>query len=172
MEEIEVKFLEVDKGAIIKKLESLGAKKVFEGEVDASFYDFPDSRLKKDGSLLRLRTKGENAELTFKKKISKEEAKIMKELEIKLDDPASMKRILDTIGLVKQKSYVKYRSSYKLGDVSFELDTFPGIPTFLEIEAPSIAEIKVHAEKLGLSMADAKPWGGGEVLRHYEERSS
>ena len=39
MKEIEVKILEIDVASIKKKLDSLGAKKVFEGELTASYYD-------------------------------------------------------------------------------------------------------------------------------------
>src|SRR3989344_4811725 len=101
MQEIEVKILEVDKIRIIQKLEQLGAVKNFDGEINAFYFDFPDQRLTADNKLLRVRTKGEESiELTFKKKISKEKAKIMEEHEIKFKGKiAAIKEILSGIGL-------------------------------------------------------------------------
>jgi len=46
MPEIEVKILEIDKDEVIKKLNSLGAEKIFEGYVETIYYDTPDFKLK------------------------------------------------------------------------------------------------------------------------------
>jgi hypothetical protein len=46
MEEIEVKILEVNRKELEKKLIKLGAKKTFEGEISATFFDFKDRSIK------------------------------------------------------------------------------------------------------------------------------
>lgn len=55
MQEIEIKILEVDVSSITQKLESWVAKKFFEGEVDASYYDFSMNEAKpwSGGDVLR-----------------------------------------------------------------------------------------------------------------------
>jgi adenylate cyclase, class 2 len=167
MEEIEVKILEINVKEVQQKLKKLGAKKVFEGEVIALYFDFPDKRMIKNGKLVRLRKKGDEIEFVIKEKISKEEAKIMKEHEVKITDFEEMSRILGLLGLQRYKSAQKHRITYVLEKVHFEFDTLPGIPTFLEIEAPTLGKVKEVAGKLGFSMEDCKPWSGGDVLRHY-----
>ncbi|MFC1732480.1 class IV adenylate cyclase [candidate division KSB1 bacterium] len=167
MEEIEVKILEINTEEVIKNIEDLGAKRVFEGDIHFSYFDFDDKRLSKERKILRLRKKGKISELTFKKKISKEKAKIMEEHEVIIEDDDSIRKILGGIGLKERPSAKKHRISFALDDVHFELDTFPGIPTFLEIEAKTLDILKEYVEKLGFSMDNALPWSGKDVLRHY-----
>ncbi len=169
MQEIEVKILEVDTSYIIQKLESWGAKNVFEGEVNASYYDFSNRRLRDNDRFLRLRKKGSTVELTLKEKIKHEEAKIMQEYEVNVTDFEIMQKILYGLGLLEIKVAKKHRTSYLLEEVHFEFDTFPGIPTFLEIEASTIERIREYVLKLGFSMQDAKPWSCGDVIRYYEK---
>lgn len=169
MQEIEVKILEIDAPSITRKLESWGAKKVFEGEVNASYFDFSNGRLKDSNIFLRLRKKGSTVELTLKEKVEQEEAKIMQEYEVNLTNFETMQKILYGLGLKEIKNARKYRVSYLLDQVHFELDTLPGIPTFLEIEAPTLQGVQEYVQKLGFSWKDAKPWSGGDVLKYYEK---
>ncbi len=172
MNEIEVKILDIDKNKVIKQLESLGAKKVFEGKIHVLFFDFPNKKLEKESSFLRLRNKENFSELTFKKSISEEKAKIVEETEIVCDNFENAKKILKNLGLVELKiSADKYRISYSLDGVHFEIDNLENFPTYLEIEAPDLAQLQKAVEKLGFSMKDAKPWSGKEVKEHYEKKN-
>ncbi|MFQ5474433.1 MAG: class IV adenylate cyclase [Candidatus Nanoarchaeia archaeon] len=162
-----INILEVDIQDVINKLEEFGANKIFEGDLEAEFFDFKDLRLKKDKKMLRLRVKRNHSELTFKERISKDEAKIMKEHETDLDNPESMRTILSSLGLKKIGEMKKHRVSYSLDNVRFEFDTFPNIPTFLEIESDNVSELKLWVENLGFSWSDTKPWTGKDVLDHY-----
>ncbi|MBI2573474.1 class IV adenylate cyclase [Candidatus Woesearchaeota archaeon] len=174
MQEIEVKILEIDVNAIQKKLKQLGARKVFEGPMLASRFDTPTDELEEEGKMLRLRQRGEITELTLKKKPQGEEdknAKVREEIELTVSDYATMKMILASIGLVESGIQEKHRISYALGDdVHIEIDTFPNLPTFLEIEAHSIKKIEEVVSLLGFTMEDTKPWSGKKVLEHYAQK--
>ncbi len=170
MKEIEVKILNIKEKQIIKKLKKLGAKKVFEGKIIASYFDFEDKSLSKENKIIRLRTKGKLAELTFKKSISKKEAKIAEEYNVITDDYKDMKKILNLLGLKEKIKQTKYRTSFTLDDVHFELDKFDSIPIFLEVEAPNIEKLKEYIKKLGFSMKDTKPWTGKNVLDYYKSK--
>jgi len=172
MIEIEGKILEVDKEKVILLLEQLGAKKVFEGKVSARFFDFEDGRLGKKHIHLRLRTKGEKAELTCKQRISKAKVKIMQEDEIAVEDYEAMEKILVAIGLQEIYRYEKHRLSFVLLDVRFEFDTFPNIPTYLEIETTDVKILEKYVEKLGYSMKDVVSFSGKEVLKYYASKES
>jgi len=171
MQEIEVKILEINKTAIEEKLLRLGAEKIFDGSVVAAYYDFGNNALTKKKKTLRLRKKGQFAELTLKEHVSKGKAKIMNEYEIPVTDYAGMKRILEGIGLQEHSSILKTRTSYQLGQVHFDIDTLPDIPTFVEVEAPDMNSLEYHVKLLGYSMKDAKPWSGKDVLEYYEKSS-
>lgn len=169
MKEIEVKILEVKVADVENQLKELGARKIFEGEVVWVVFDFPDGRLSKQEILFRLRKRGEQTELTIKKLISLEEAKVSEETELLVNDFETAKKILEIIGLKQKQGYPlqKHRISYMLDNVHFELDTFPEFPTYLEIEGPSKEIIKEYAQKLGFSQNDLKPWGVREVFAYY-----
>ncbi len=167
MREIEVKILEIDKKSLVRRLKRLGAKKTFDGDIKASFFDFGDSRLKKTGRLLRLREGSGGTVLAFKSPAGRSLVKTMKEHETSLSDPHAFREILSGLGLKEAGRTKKRRLSYKLGKVHFELDTYPGIPTDLEIEAPSEREVRKYVALLGFSMKDARPWTWRDVFRHY-----
>jgi len=165
--EIEVKILEIDKEGVIGRLKELGAKKVFDGEILSVYFDFDDGRLGKEKKVLRLRKKESKVNLTFKKGVSEEKARVMEEYEFGVESFALMKKALNGLGLSVTHKLDKYRSSYVLNNIRFEIDSYPGIPTFLEIEAPSLDELKASIHKIGFSINDAKPYSIREVLEYY-----
>lgn len=170
MQEIEVKFLGVNPDDIISSLESLGAERVFDGEITADYFDFDDKRLAKKDITIRLRKKGASAELTLKKKRDNKHAKVCDEYETPVEDFESMRQILTHLSLQFKRRITRHRISFVLQNTRFEIDKVPGIPPFLEIEAPSIRHIELCAKKLGLSMKKAKPWSTHEVQEFYQKK--
>ena len=55
MKETEVKILEVNRAKIEKTLANLGAKKVFDGDIETMFFDFKEKTIIKQKNVLRLR---------------------------------------------------------------------------------------------------------------------
>jgi adenylate cyclase, class 2 len=173
--EVEAKILEINVEETTRKILELGAKKSFEGELRASFFDFQDRSLTNTGRTLRLRQQGEEFMLTFKGPLRKEgKAKVREEHEIRLPDAGNMRCILSGLGLQEGGSSVKHRISYKLkehpefGSASLELDTIPDIPTFLEIEAEDEGKLKVLAKELGFLVHELRPWTMTNVIRFYQ----
>lgn len=170
MKEIEVKILEIDRKALEKKLRSFGAKKVFDGPVDVRMYDTPNNDFKRRGTVIRLRKKGTYGEFTVKtahKRMA--HAKSAQEYETRVDF-AAMQKILHILGYTESWRMKKHRIEYALGNVHFEIDKIPGIPWFLEIEAPSVMALNAWVKKLGYTQKDAKNWWWHEVLAYYEYR--
>ncbi len=167
MQEIEVKILEIDVPAVVSKLESLGAKKVFEGEIIALLFDYEDQRIRNSNATFRLRKRGETNELTFKQKYNNENAKIADEFETTVADFEKTREILLRIGLIEHPLVSKHRITYCIEDTHFEIDTFLNIPTFLEIETSSLNRIQYWVQTLGYSMEDVNNWGGNALLAHY-----
>lgn len=172
MHEIEVKFLDIRRRDIEGNLIRMGARKTFDGSILSENFDFPDRRISKGGSSLRLRLKSEQgrtfAELTIKTHLSKKRAKISDETEFVVDYSRARKALF-LLGLRPVVKTQKRRTSYSLGDAHFEFDKVAGIPVFLEVEAGSLKELRASAEKVGLTMSQAKPWGFRDVLRHYKK---
>ena len=170
MKEIEAKILEIDKAAVEKKLLALGAKKVFDGAIDFRYFDLPKNTLRKKGIILRLRKKGDYGELTVKSNfVRTKSAKTSIEEETQVDFNSTIKLLL-ALGYQETSRNIKHRTEYALGSVKFEIDKLPGIPWFLEIEAPSVRVLKEMVERLGFSKEDIKPWWGEDVLEYYRKK--
>lgn len=169
MDEIEVKILEIDVPSVVEKLNSLGAQKTFDGNVEAIFYD--NGTLHPEKKLLRLRKMGEKTFLTYKQKISQKEVKIYDEEEVEVSDFEISKNIFEKLGYHIKKHILKHRASYEIDHVKFEIDNFDGaysfFPPFMEIEADSKETIFLWAEKLGFSKEQCTAKSTGDLVKLY-----
>lgn len=175
MMEIEGKIININKQEIEKRLISLGATKIFEGEVYSLYFDYPDRVLKKHGKTLRLRKIGREIILTLKTSgepgDQESNLKIRNEYEVKLSDFENTKKILENIGLSIWLELKKHRTSYILDTVRFEIDKYQGeysyIPQLLEIEGPNMETIYKYVELLGFNKKDCKPWTFEDLIYHF-----
>lgn len=182
MKEIEVKILEIDVKETIRKIEELGGVKTYQGEVITTYYD-SRQKLHNQSRVLRLRRKDGSTEITFKQKllsegisstdkylkeiVSPDIYKSMNEFETTVGDYKTMDTILRGIGFKPCRELTKRRTSYSIGEVHFDIDTYNEFPTFLEIEAKTGDLVKEWVLKLGYTMNDAKPWTTSDVFKHY-----
>lgn len=152
MQEIELKILEIDKEALIKKLESKGAAKTFEGLMKVAYFDHADNRIKKSDELLRLRDIGNSkVEITYKSNPRIiNGCKVFDEDEAISENFDTLSSIFEHAGLNKTMYYEKYRIQYEYNGIKFEIDEFPKIPVFVEIEAVNTEKIYEIIEEFGL----------------------
>ncbi|HUV71626.1 MAG TPA: CYTH domain-containing protein [Clostridia bacterium] len=155
-EEIEIKFLNIDPQKIESKLKKLGAKKVFEKTYRRRVFDYPDLRMDKKGAWLRLRDEGEVITLAFKQRLGVKDHKGqsndlgMEEIMVEVSDFEKLAKILGRIGLVEKHYLENKRIRYVLEGIEFDIDFYPLIEPFLEIEANSWSEIERAIGLLGL----------------------
>lgn len=169
MKEIEVKILEIDVDEIRDKLKKLGAKKTFDGEMHTIVFDTPDEKLKKKGLFLRLRQEGNNVHFCFKgKKYPTKKFKVREEIELTVSSIKNMTSILEKLGFVKKFEYAKHREQYKWGKISFDIDTYRNIPTFLEIEAPTEKEVEKAVEALRYTIKDTTNASASELFEKHK----
>jgi predicted adenylyl cyclase CyaB len=171
MKEIEVKVLNVNKQKIGEILTQLGARQTFDDEITTYFFDFENGSIANAKNVLRLRKEGKQSVLTFKKILSKQSAKVAEEFEVEVSNLSEMERILEFLGLSVTESLQKHRTSYKLANVRFDIDTlekeYACIPTYLEIEAKNIELIHEYAKMLGYRADDCLPWTTDELIKFY-----
>jgi predicted adenylyl cyclase CyaB len=174
MKELEVKILEVNKSRIEEILANLGAKRVFEGEIETLFLDFKDGSIFKAKNVLRLRKEKNKAELTYKTVLANQEAKVAEEYTVEVSDLERMKKILGYLGLFVVENMRKQRVSYALDRVHIDIDQYADdygyIPEFLEIEAENIDLIHKYAELLGFKAKDCLPWSTKDLIRYYSSK--
>lgn len=147
--EIEVKFYLSDMDRIRNRIIGLGA--VSKGrafETNIRFEDADKSLIQKK-TLLRLR-KDKTTTLTFKSEphVKDDQFKILRELEVEVNDFYTMKHILESMGFQEEQTYEKWRETLVLKDTKLCLDTMP-YGNFLEIEGQK-EDIKELASRIGL----------------------
>ena len=171
MKELEVKILEVNRKKIEDTLISLGAKKVFDGDIQTMFFDFKDASIRKAENVLRLRKEQDKTELTYKKVHITETAKLAEEYSVDVSNLETMKKILESLGLSVTESMQKRRVSFAIDHTRFDIDHYTGnyayIPDFMEIESENIDLIHTYAALLGFQAKDCLPWSTDELIRHY-----
>ncbi|HRI36252.1 MAG TPA: class IV adenylate cyclase [bacterium] len=161
MLEMEVKILNIDILSLRDTLVSLGAKRVFEGEVVSVF--LRNSR----GDKIRLRSMGSQYFVTHKTPVASDLSKSNDELETSVGDISTMETILARTGFMVSARTIKYRESYELADARCEIDTVPGIPPYLEIEAGNESTLREAVEILGYDWDETSTMTERQVKIHY-----
>lgn len=131
--EYEVRVLEINVEDIKKKLEDIGAEFQWDLIQRRYVYDFIP---KVEGKWIRLRTNGDKTTLTIKNLVSSE-IDGTQELEVSVDDFDRTNLILKELGYEPKGYQENRRCQYYLNGVEIDIDYWPLIPTYLEIEGPS-----------------------------------
>lgn len=174
MEEIEIKFLEVDVDALENKLREIGAEKVADFFYKRIIFDFPDHRLKNMGAFLRLRDEGERNTLTYKQQkdfasyeLTPKDVVILED-EVVVSDFDTTRKMLGSIGMIELRYQENKRTRYIYEDVEIDIDSWPRIPTYVEIEGQSQEKVNEVALLLGFDLNDAVRYSAGAIYeRHY-----
>lgn len=148
--EIEVKFYLEDIEGMRRNLLELGVES--KGRVFETNIRYEDNQLSliQKKTLLRLR-KDEKTTLTFKSvpKTKSRDFKVFNELEVEVDDMATMGQILEALGFHPEQKYEKWRETLVLERTKMFLDRMP-YGDFLEIEGQP-QDIKNWIARLGLN---------------------
>ncbi len=183
MLEKEIKILDINVWEIIKKLESFWAKKTFEWYIHDIYYDFPQedkNKLEANKRIFRVRKKWDIHMYTIKRKRNKIEEwweknlKIADEAEKEITDIESFTKVLEKYGMKQIREKKKYRISYSLGNIEFDIDDYfywddrNLIPPLLEIEAQTKEEIDYWIWKLGLQKHKQVDWWSKKLFKYYQ----
>lgn len=165
--EIELKILEINVDEIHKKLTSMGALQTNHCLVHERAYDYPDKRLKKNDQLCRIRKCGEITQVTFKTN-RKQDPHFFEqdELEIIASDFEATCQMIRLLGLHLIKDRQKLRTTYELGNLRFEMDKYPTIPPYLEIEGPKSQIIDI-LPRIGYTLNQTTNMTSTKVLKYY-----
>jgi adenylate cyclase class 2 len=167
--EVETKILDVDAQKISEKLEDLGAEKILDTKYSVDWFRTKNSKEGDDDWYLRIRTTSHGkSELTWKgQSMVLGAARTHKEINIILDDPEKAANLLMEIGLEKYAHQDKHRISWILKDWRFDLDSYPNMPPYLEIEGKD--EVHIQKAIAFLNLQNNKKNAGGERLLIQEE---
>ncbi len=148
--ESEVIILDVDRKEVARRLRELRAKRT-------GTYAFRRMEFLLKGSVKgahswgRVRTDGKKTTITLKEMQGKGGFTPMNEYEVGVDDFEEAMRIMDRLVRPKLATYFENtREAYSLGKAQVTIDKWPEIPAFMEIEAPTMGEVKRAYGLLGI----------------------
>ena len=157
-DEVELKFLDVNKQSICSRVEKLGATKVYSLPLRSVAFDAEgySVRAANDKQLLRVRQIGEQVHVDHKGPNRGHDVKDREETFMRTDDFEQAITFFKALGFTPGPQTTKHRTHYELGDVYFEIDEHEGLPPYLEIEAPTKQRLEEVCEQLGLDPAQGE----------------
>lgn len=160
--EIEAQFLDIDKDAIRAKLKALGAT-LEKPEILMRRVVFDTG----GHSFARVRDEGDKIVMTYKNISDDYSILGTKEVNIEVSDYDDAIALLQGCGLeIKARQETK-REIWKFGEVEICIDTWPWLPTFIELEGPTEDSVWSLAKKLGLDKSKAKFGSVDTTYQHY-----
>jgi adenylate cyclase class 2 len=169
--EIEIRFKEIN----VEKIKTHLLKNGFEdlGEdffTEVIFYDKALEWVKNrkvQTTYVRLRKTKTGVLLTYKNHRQDIKTVEASEIEFYVSSLEAARDFLKAMNLTDYRTQEKKRHTYKKDNLVVDIDTWPQVPTYLEIEGPSEQALKSTAELLGLKWADAIYENAGNLIEKY-----
>lgn len=158
-QEIEAKIINIDVKKLEKKLKAVGAVKVCDTFFRSISFDVEGYGLDDKAAWVRLRDSGKEVTLAYKQRLGVSDMHGtrdagMEEVEVVVSSYEDTVEILKKIGMIAKFSQEKKRTTWKKGGVTFDIDTWPRLDPYLEIEAGSWEEVDAAIIELGYKLED------------------
>ncbi|MEA2701702.1 MAG: adenylate cyclase, class 2 [Candidatus Parcubacteria bacterium] len=162
--EIETKVLDIDADAVSDALTALGAQKTQDTRLIVDWYRTKGDKEGEEPWFLRIRSNSAGKhEVTWKAKSDIIGiARKHKEINFFIDEPEKLANLFEELGLEVYAHQEKDRTSYTFKDWSFDIDRYPGMPPFLEIEGSS--EEHIQEALVLLELGKNPTWATGERI--------
>ena len=152
--EYEAKFLDVDKNKIRTKLKEIGAKLVQSEYMQKRVvFELPKGHEIK-GGWLRVRDEGNKITLSLKV-VDGQKIENQKEICLKVDNFEEAVSFLLSIGCTKKAYQETKRERWAIDDIEIDIDEWPFLEPFIEIEGNSEEKVKAFCEKMGFDYSKA-----------------
>ena len=149
--EIEAQFLDINKDDIRKRLKDIGAQ-LLKPELLMKRVIFYTGK----HSFARVRDEGDKIVMTYKNVDDDHSILGTKEVNLEVNNYDDAVLFLKGCGLKIKAHQETKREIWKYGEVEICIDTWPWIPTFIEIEGPTEESVWEVADKLGYKKEQAK----------------
>lgn len=165
MNEIEVTFLDINIEAIREKLVAIGAVHKITHHSKRKLFDLQGLPLDTQNKWLRLRDEGNQITLTYKHRGASDDW--IQETEVSVSDFETTAKILESVGFIVKRYEENNREKWEYNGVFFDIDSWPLIPPYIEIEGTSLEKIQKAARELGFSWENHVQSSPLEVYAHY-----
>lgn len=162
--EYEAKVLDIDPVATVARIVAAGGRQVAEPALQRRFvYDLEAG----DASRwIRLRDNGREVTLAVKQ-VAHDGIDGTDEVEVTVSSFDATNELLALLGYTPKSYQENRRTSYLLDGVQLEIDEWPLIPPYLEIEASSAAEVLRVAAALGYDESQLTSENTTKIYRRY-----
>jgi adenylate cyclase, class 2 len=147
--EYETKILGIDIKELDRILISIGAKKQQRKLMKRWALDWQDKDPELVSEWIRLRDEGDKITLTYKNKHAKQETDT-EEIEVEVTDFEKTAALLRKIPFKRAFYQENYRTTYKLNNIEFDIDEWPNLEPYIEIEGRTKKDVEKGLEMLGL----------------------
>lgn len=147
MQEIEIKFLNINPNEIEKKLKHLGAQKI--SDIILEEWIFKKTEWASFHGRFRIRKTNTHIELSYKE-TTKKTSEGNLEIEFPVQTIQEAFHFIKRMDVPQVRHQQKRRIHHVLDNVFIDIDIWPLIPPMIEIEGPTLKEVKLIAEKLHL----------------------
>jgi adenylate cyclase, class 2 len=161
--EFEAKSLEVNPQGTAERIAEAGGVHVAERVMRRYVYDV---RHGVAGKWIRLRDTGEEITLCVKEILS-DAVDGVREIETAVADFDTTHALLESLGFAAKAYQENRRSSWLLGTVRLEIDAWPMIPPYLEIEGDSVEDVHHTAKLLDFAPETLTSENTTQVYRRY-----
>lgn len=159
--EIEAKFININKDDLRSKLKAAGAKLIQpETKMPRAVFDMGPNKF------ARVRDEGGCITMSYKESHS-HTLSGMEEICLEVDNYEEAIAFLKALGLKIKAEQETLREEWELDGVKLDIDTWPWIPSYVEIEGPSEETVARVAKKLGFDMEEAIYGSAAQVFQQY-----
>lgn len=118
---------------------------------------------------IRVRQTNDKTTIAIKHILAKNNTKIqqMLETEIEISNIKEANDLLEALGFSHKSYQEKHRITYVFEGYEIDIDTWPGIPTYFEIEGNSKEDLEQILNKLGYSISDGISCTADEIYERY-----
>lgn len=162
--ENEVRILEIDIEEWIAMLEKMGAHKIGDWIQKRKIYDFKPAIPNK---WLRLRTNGTTSTLTIKEIRDNQKIDGTREVEIEVSSFEQTGIILEELGYSYRNYQENRRIRYQYQDIEIDIDTWPKIPTYVEIEGKDVSSVLEFLKLISFDESKKTTMDVENIYRHY-----
>ena len=118
---------------------------------------------------IRLRKTNDKTTIAVKHILANNNTNLQQMLETEIEVPGikEANEFLESLGFSYKSYQEKRRTTYKYEGYEIDIDTWPGIPTYFEIEGGSEKELREILNKLGYNYNDSVSCSADEVYKLY-----
>ena len=161
--EYEATYLDVDKDNLRGKLREVGAVLV-KPEFMQKRYNFDLQNMgRKFWEWVRIRDNGENVTMAYKCIPPDSSIEDQKEVEFEISDMNAGVEFLENLGARITNYSETRRETWKIDDVEIDIDTWPHLEPYMEVEGKNKEDVVRISELLGFDFRNAEFCGAGKI---------